>query len=122
MSLCHWGVVRKQVVACVALSTPIAPATTVPCCCGCCLQELPDVRSLHLQTQQLQVELQDLERQKRYKAAEVQTTKENIKGAEVGNPRPGGHGYAAHGMFLKPLETALLGANTVAKYSWVFFG
>lgn len=58
-----------------------SPAT-LPLCCSC-LQELPDVRSLHVQAQQLQVELQDLERRKRYKAAEVQTTKESIKSAEV---------------------------------------
>jgi hypothetical protein len=41
------------------------------------------VRSLHLQTQTLQAELADMDRQKRYKTAEVQTTKEKIKAAEV---------------------------------------
>lgn len=53
-------------------------------CSGwCCLQELPDVRSLNLQTQQLQGELADMDRRKRYMNAEVQTTKEKIKAAEV---------------------------------------
>lgn len=42
------------------------------------------MRSLNVQTQQLQVELQDLERKKKFKAAEVTTTKEHIEGAKVG--------------------------------------
>jgi hypothetical protein len=41
------------------------------------------VRSLHVQTQQLQIELQDLERKKKFKTAEVHTTKEHIEAAKV---------------------------------------
>lgn len=41
------------------------------------------MRSLQVQNQQLQVELQDLERRKKYKAAETTTLKENIKAAQV---------------------------------------
>lgn len=41
------------------------------------------MRTLNVQTQQLQIELQDLERKKKFKAAEVQTTKEHIEAAKV---------------------------------------
>lgn len=47
------------------------------------------MRSLNVQTQQLQVELQDLERKKKFKAAEVTTTKEHIEAAKVGQTNPG---------------------------------
>lgn len=47
------------------------------------LQELPDVRSLREQTQQLQIELQGLEQQKKFKTAEVHTTTEHIEAAKV---------------------------------------
>jgi hypothetical protein len=55
----------------------------VSCCAVPPLQELPDVRSLNVQTQQLQVELQDLERKLKFKAAEATTTKEHIEAAKV---------------------------------------
>lgn len=41
------------------------------------------MRSLHVQTQQLQIELQDLERKKKFKTAEVHATKEHIEAAKV---------------------------------------
>lgn len=51
-------------------------------CCAT-LQELPDVRALQVRSQQLQVDLQDAERKKTYKAAEIRTLKENITSAQV---------------------------------------
>jgi hypothetical protein len=49
----------------------------------CLPQELPDVRALQVQSQQLQVDQDSLERKRKYKAAEVTTTKQEITAAQV---------------------------------------
>jgi hypothetical protein len=50
---------------------------------SCLVQELPDVRALQVHAGQLQVDGDALERKKKYKAAEVQTTKQEITAAQV---------------------------------------
>lgn len=52
-------------------------------CVNVALQALPDLRELHNATHKLQLEQQNLEQRKKFKAGELQQTKEDLAAAQV---------------------------------------